>query len=322
MGPQTLKERFTRAWPAGLSVATTKQLMDSGLGDRAIASALKNGIVYRLRKGAYVKATSWRELKPWDQDKLRLYAHLVTAPGLPTYSYYSAARLHGLFIWKCSAKVHITVNSSVSGASNPKDVVGHHENVAEGDITYLHLRDGRRVKATNLERTVVDCARAGGFAEAVIIGDHALRKGASLEVMWSIVNVMTGRRGVRKARRVLQVLDGKSESAGESRTRLIIGEMDIPQPELQVSLTVSGNVYRPDFVWKREKLIVEFDGDYKYFEFKPTPEAILDERKRERRLMEDGWRFVRLEWRDLENPADVKRRIQSAFDAFRLPAAA
>jgi hypothetical protein len=38
--------------------------------------------------------------------------------------------------------------------------------------------------------------------------------------------------------------------------------------------------------------------------------------------MEDGWRFVRLEWRDLAHPGDVKRRIQAAFDAAGLPLAA
>jgi very-short-patch-repair endonuclease len=322
MGQQEEKERFARAWPADTPVATTGQLAEAGLGDRAMASALKHGTVYRLRKGAYVQAGHWHTLKPWDQDKLRLLAHLVTVRGDPAYSHFSAARLHGLTIWHCGPQVHVTAASSVSGTSNPKDVVFHRGNVANGDIQPLRLRSGHVVQVTTLERTVVDCARAGGFAEAVVIGDHALRKGARSEVMWAMVNAMPGRRGVRKARRVLRVLDGRSESPGESRTRLIIADMDLPQPELQVELTVGGRVHRPDFLWEEQKLIVEFDGDYKYFAYKPTREAVLDERKRERRLMEDGWRFVRLEWRDLANPGDVKRRIQAAFDAAGLPLAA
>jgi hypothetical protein len=295
MGQQTPAQRLARAWPTGSPVATTAQLADAGLSGRVIASAVKQGQAYRLRKGAYVQTAHWQTLKPWEQDKLRLLAHLITVRGTPTYSYFSAARLHGLFIWHCDARVHVTAGTSVSGTSNPKDVAGHHEDLAPEDVRSIRLRDGHVVRATTLERTVVDCARVGGFAEAVVIGDHALRKGARVEVMWSMANAAPGRRGVRKARRVLEALDGRSESPGESRTRLIIAGMDIPQPELQVELLVQGRVYRPDFLWRRQRVIVEFDGDYKYFDFRPTAEVILAERKRERRLIEAGWRFVRLE---------------------------
>ncbi|MDO5751941.1 hypothetical protein [Arthrobacter sp.] len=181
------------------------------------------------------------------------------------------------------------------------------------DRQTLILRDGWQVLATTLERTVVDCARGEGFAAAVVIGDHAVRNGASMDTMWAMVNAAPGRRGVRKARRVLRALDGRSESPGETRTRLIIAEMNIAQPDLQVGLVVAGYTYRPDFLWKEQKLIVEFDGDSKYFLYRPTPEVLLAERKREKRLMEAGWSFVRLEWHHLANPAEVKRRILTAF---------
>lgn len=101
----------------------------------------------------------------------------------------------------------------------------------------------------------------------------------------------------------------------ETRARLIIAEMDIAQPDLQVDLVVAGHNYRPDFVWKEQKLIVEFDGDVKYFAYQPTAEVLLNERKREKRLMEAGWSFVRLDWGDLGNPEEVKRRIRAALNA-------
>lgn len=271
--------------------------------------------MYRLRRGAYVRAVPWKRLKPWDREKLRLYAHVLTAPREPVYSYFSAARLHGLFIWNCSALVHVTVPAPMTGASEAKDVKLHHDSLTGEEVDHLSLRTGVRVKATTLERTVVDCARVGGFAEAVIIGDHALRKGARLHVMWAMVNAMPGRRGVRRARQVLSALNGLSESPGESRTRLIIAGMKIDQPDLQKELIAGDRAYRPDFVWEKQKLIVEFDGDIKYFAYKPTPEVILDERKRERRLMEAGWQFVRFEWRDLSNPEEVRRRIMDAYSA-------
>lgn len=322
MESQQLQQRLSQAWPDQSQVATTAQLSDAGLGQRALACALKRGLVCRLRKGAYVRTAYWLELKPWDQDRIRLLAHLVSAQGDPVYSYFSAARLHGLFIWNCGPLVHVTGHSAASGTSGARDVVVHHEELAVSDSRAIRLRNGRAVLVTTLERTVVDCARLGNFVQAVVIGDHALRNGARLETMWAMVDAMPGRRGVRKARRVLRALDCRSESPGETRTRLIIADMGIEQPALQLELHVAGRLYRPDFAWVDRKVIVEFDGDQKYFAYKPTAEALLEERKRERRLMEAGWRFVRLEWRDLAHPEDVKRRILSVLNAPFFAAAA
>ncbi|WP_162182029.1 hypothetical protein [Arthrobacter sp. PAMC 25486] len=261
------------------------------------------------------RAALWRQSKPWEREKLRLYAHVLTVPGEPVYSHFSAARLHGLFIWNCSALVHITAPAPASGASSAKDVKSHHDVLDDAELEPLTLQNGSNVLATTLERTVVDCARVGGFAEAVIIGDHALASGARLDVMWDMVNSSTGRRGVRRARRVLRSLDGHSESPGESRTRLIIATMKIDQPQLQRELLAGDKLYRPDFVWEKQRLIVEFDGDIKYFSYRRTAEVILEERKRERRLMEAGWRFVRLEWKDLAHPGEVQRRILTVYNA-------
>ncbi len=226
-----LEQRLNGALLPPHYVATTAQMLDQGIGAAALAQALRTGLVFRLRKGAYVQATHWRGLKPWDQDNLRLLAHVLSVRGDPVYSHFSAARPHGLFVWNCGAAVHLSCNSSASGSSGAKDVSQHREVLAPGDVQELHLRSGPYVRVTSLERTVIDCARTGQFAQAVVIGDHALRAGARREVMEALINAMTGRRGVRKARRVLHALDARSESGGETRTRLIIAAMNIEQPD-------------------------------------------------------------------------------------------
>lgn len=209
METNSLEQRLRKSWPPLSHVATTAQLAEAGLGERVLSTALKRRLIFRLRKGAYVQAAAWLRKKPWDKEKLRLFAHIVTVRGDPVYSYFSAARLQGLFIWNCSALVHVTTASSNSAASGAKDVHPHHEPLGAGEVEELTLANGMRVTATTLERTVVDCAKAGGFAESVIIGDHALHQGARIEIMWSIVNAIAGRRGVRRARRVLRALDAR-----------------------------------------------------------------------------------------------------------------
>ncbi|HEY8295717.1 MAG TPA: hypothetical protein VIG41_10290, partial [Micrococcaceae bacterium] len=69
----------------------------------------------------------------------------------------------------------------------------------------------------------------------------------------------------------------------------------------------------PDFAWPDLMLILEFDGKGKYFDYRPTGEALYEERRRERILMEQGWRFLRIEWADLDRPDELRRRLQAAM---------
>ncbi|MCQ9164800.1 hypothetical protein [Arthrobacter sp. STN4] len=152
--------------------------------------------------------------------------------------------------------------------------------------------------------------------------DAGLHRGASLPALGELLEAIPGRRGVCAARRVIDSLNKSSESAGETRLRLMVGDMDIPQPEYQVPLHAAGNNYRVDGAWRDIKLALEFDGKSKYFAYKRTDEAIYEERRRERELMEDGRSFIRIEWKDLGNPALLQRRIVAAMQAARRRTAA
>ena len=68
-----------------------------------------------------------------------------------------------------------------------------------------------------------------------------------------------------------------------------------------------------DFAWRDIRLALEFDGRTKYFDYEPTSEVLLQERRREKALMEEGWTFIRIEWKDLFDEADLKKRILDAI---------
>lgn len=60
--------------------------------------------------------------------------------------------------------------------------------------------------------------------------------------------------------------------------------------------------------------VVEFDGDTKYFDYGETSEqALIKERERENALIEEGWRFIRVKWKHLEDPETLKVRIMRAY---------
>jgi hypothetical protein len=123
---------------------------------------------------------------------------------------------------------------------------------------------------------------------------------------------------MRKARRVISLLDGRSESPGETRTRLLLGTFGIPMPEPQVWISTRHGDHRLDFAWKEIMLALEFDGRTKYFDYGPTDQVLLEERKRENALTEIHWNFCRVYWPDFSDPEGLKVRL---LDAMRLATA-
>ncbi|GAB3521538.1 type IV toxin-antitoxin system AbiEi family antitoxin domain-containing protein [Arthrobacter monumenti] len=288
---------------------STSELSAMGFSTRWISDAVTYGELVRIRRGVYLQGEDWRSLDQNQRALCKIHAFHLGTQGTTIFSHLSAARLHGCFTWKVPGTIHVTQKYSTKSKAYADDVVVHTRPVTRRDLSYV---DGRWV--TSLERTVVDCARVLEFRKAVIIADHALRLGADGRLMQQIALESAGSRGIRSVRRVLANANGSSESPGETLTRLLIDLIDFPQAELQYEISTRLGLFRADFAWPASKLILEFDGRDKYFSYQPTEEALFEERRREKVLMEAGWSFVRLEWGDLFSPNDLQRRLAQAMN--------
>lgn len=288
---------------------STSELFAMGFSMRRISYAVANGELVRIRRGVYLHGVDWRSLDAGQRALCRIHAFHLGTQGTTIYSHFSAARLHGCFTWKVPETIHVTQKFSTKKNAYSDDVVVHIRPVTRRDLSYV---DGRWV--TSLERTVVDCARVLEFRKAVIIADHALRLGADASLMWQIALEDAGSRGIRNVRRVLASANGSSESPGETLTRLLIELFDIPPAELQYEISTRLGLFRADFAWPDRKLILEFDGRDKYFNYQPTEKTLFEERRREKVLMEAGWKFIRIEWADLFSPVDLQRRLSTALN--------
>lgn len=308
-------------WPP-FQLATRTELINAGLGERAISTTVAWGILVRVRRGVYIRRQVWQPLSETEQNLHRIEAHWLGAAVDGVYTHATAARLHRCFVWGVPPAVHITLPFATSRSSYAEDTVTHHQQLPAEDIVRLKNPRGGQYLVTTLERTVVDCARTLDLQRAVIIGDAALRQGADLALMLRMVEATPGSRGVRKARAVLAALDARSESPGESRTRLLLRSFGLQLPIPQFELITRAGLYRADFAWPELKLILEFDGRIKYFEYGSTDEAVFQERRREKALMELGWTFLRVEWADLARPAELRARLTAAMDRARRLAAA
>ncbi|WP_416417498.1 hypothetical protein [Paenarthrobacter aromaticivorans] len=309
--------------PAPMSVRTlpergymwrTDELLRFGHSSRSIKALVDVGQLHRMRYGCYIRSSTWQAQGPRRQAMERIIAHahgtLTTSTGGFVYSHLSAARLHGLFVWGVDDKVHILHPSRPSSDRWGMDVRGHTGICDEDDVATV-----RGLRATTLERTIADCAMMLSYPKALVIMDHGLRLGADATLLAGMAAASAGKRGVRTLRKALDNADPSSESAGETMTRNLIQRLRIKPPQPQYEVQSRVGLYRMDFAWKEEKLALEFDGRTKYFDFKPTDEVIFEERRREKALIEEGWRFIRIEWKDLFQERAFKERILRALRA-------
>lgn len=317
MNSDKLRVVLDARWPA-FPVASTQQLAAAGLDERVLTAAVRSGFVLRLRRGAYVRSADWKAAEPWTRDALRLQAHFLSTGGLSRYSHVSAARLHGCHVWDIGPLVHVTTDYANTTKSAGRDVRTHRMDLQPADLWTLWSPDAREILTTGIERTVLDCARILPLEQAAVIGDHALRKGAGVERMRHLLEESPVKRGSRRALNLLDVLDGRSESVGETRLRLVLRSfgltMFIPQFEIP---TVRGR-FRADFADPESRVVIEFDGRGKYTDYKPTDEVLLAERSREDELIEEGWLVLRVEWKHVAQPAELRRRLGAAMDRSRI----
>ena len=301
---------------AGLSPTAnlwrTNELLEQGLNSRAIAALVRKGVLVRVRRGCYARGSWWSGLKTSGRRRQLVHAHAhgtrTTSAGGFVYSHTSGASLRRLHLWDVDEVVHLTQSGRPSGISHGRDVVAHTRKLNSRDVAFVE-----GLPCTSLERTVVDCCLMFNLRQSIILIDHAARLGADLPLLREQCAALAGRNGVITLRHALELADPRSESAGESLTRELIHRLRIPAPELQYVVHTTLGHHRLDFAWRARKVALEFDGKSKYFEYRPTQEVIYEERRREKALMEEGWTFLRVEWKHLFNEAEFKYRVLRAL---------
>ena len=179
-------------------------------------------------------------------------------------------------------RVHVTRNRS-GGGKRRSLVQVHASPLGEEDVATI---DGLHV--TSLSRTVIDLCRTVPFEQAVAAGDRAVRLGlpatALDEALDEALSLLEGWPGIRQARRAIAFLDARSESAGESVSRVRIYEAGLPRPVPQREIYGPDGrlVGRVDFCWEQQQTVGEFDGKIKYGRLLKPGQAI------EEVLFEDG----------------------------------
>ena len=162
---------------------------------------------------------------------------------------------------------------------------------------------------TGLADTWADVAvdRRCSLDDAVVLADVAARR-AGVQALMAAVDARAGSKGVLRLTEALPLVRVGAQSPMETRARLLFLRAGLPEPELNVDLYVDGEwVARPDFVWREQRVVVEYDGDHHRTDTRQWRNDIY-----RRQLLEDaGWKFVQLTADDIlrspRNRATVQR---------------
>jgi hypothetical protein len=147
----------------------------------------------------------------------------------------------------------------------------------------------------------------------VVLSDAALRAGlVDQDELIAAADRFKHWQGSPAARAAMRFADGRSESVGESRLRVLMANEGLPTPTLQAEIRDrDGNLLgRVDFLLD-SVLVVEFDGAQKYSD--NATRVVVAEKWREDRIRELGYSFVRVGWADLAHPARTADRIRRAL---------
>src|SRR5918998_74827 len=272
-------------------ITLSRDFAARGFSPDELARMTRDGELVHLRRGAYAEPAG-----P-DQDPRLAHLRLIEATlsqcgSGAVVSHTSAAVVHDLPVWSEHLdRVHLTRDRRGGGRTR-RWVCVHGSPLDAADVV-----ETGGWPVTSLARTVVDLGCMLPLVQAVAAGDPALARRERGEIE-TVLKGQAGRTGIGRARRAVELLDPRSESAGESFSRIVFHLAGLPWPEFGV--------------------LGEFDGKKKYGRLLRKPgqtaeDVLVEEKRREDRLRALGWIVIRWVWSDLIHPEPLLARLQEAF---------
>lgn len=269
-----------------------------------------------LAPGIYASPALWDEPRETRHGELGK-ATLRKLGGNYLLGAHSAAAVYGLPLWGVDPRVvHLVQPTTDSGTgSRTSRRIRIHRDARPSASMRIN-----GVPVSSPARAIVDLARRSSTASAVVTGDAALHRGlCTVPELLAELDLIAGFPGHPKARRAVEMMDARSESALESRSRVSMHDARLPLPTLQYEVLDNHGRFlaRVDFAWVEHRVIGEADGVIKYNN--DDIRSVLDREKyRADRIVEQGWRIVRWSSTDLDTPRLVANRIRHALSQSRV----
>jgi hypothetical protein len=284
----------------------------AGMTRHQITHRVRSGRWHRLRRGVFCTASTWRDASSERRAALVGMAVVLLHAGDAPFalSHASAAALHGLPV-PTDGPAWITVAAG-HGASTHLDHLLRQEVAA---LPATHLTRLRGWPVTTPARTAADCLRHLPPETSVAVADAALRAGlVTAEALSSVLAWQVSWPLASRGRVALGLVDGRRESALESRSAVVMHRFGLPDPLCQVDVRDESGRFlgRADFAWPEFGVIGEADGRAKYG---PNPvQAFEAEKDRQAAIETLGYVVVRWGWAHLVgDPPPMITRLRAAL---------
>jgi very-short-patch-repair endonuclease len=159
------------------------------------------------------------------------------------------------------------------------------------------------IPVTGLSRTLLDLASIlsrerleGAMNEAEVLG---LTDRISVQVLLERYPRRPGAAALRAVRGDFRRARGVTRRELERRFARLLAKTDLPTPHRNADIAVAGRFFEVDCLWRAQRLAVELDGKFVHETWRSSER----DRERDRLLQVEGWRVVRITWRQLRDDA-------------------
>jgi len=295
------------------------QALDSGYRSREIETLLRSGEWVRVRRGAYTTRETWDSRGPTGRYLLRVHAVVAALDGPVVCVGHTALAALQVPLWGVAFdEVHVR-RTDQHASRREAGVVHHRYDIHDTDIVEI---DGLLVQVPEL--AALDAARMAPFEAGVVLMDGARRLPAfDDERCAELLERQRSWPGSVHASRVFAFSDPRAATVGESRSRVLLARIGIPQPDLQKEIRDSSGrlIGITDLYVVEIRTAVEFDGRVKYgrklyeqtgrLEYVDLGAVVWNEKRREDQIRDEGNEMVRIVWHELDGH---DREVRARFD--------
>lgn len=260
----------------------------------------------------------------------------VSSLEVPAVTMESALIMRSLGVWLNTPDV--TFWSGIPTGSRPLPLPAinvHGTFVAEAKIIALRgTRLGEPVEmidgipVVSLDETVVDMLRYAHPLQAWVAVTSALRSMTcyhrtipedmriedheNRQRLASKLASVEDSRGIKRGRKILQLVDSKSESLPEAVLIWLLHVIVVVQPgqnppfEAQAPVPTSQGLFHVDVGFQQQRIAIEFDGVAKFMNERSKMREHLE---RQHSLLGAGWDVIPLAWTDVRDPVHLASKL-------------
>lgn len=259
------------------------------MGRRAIAGRLKRGQLHEVFRGVYVVGV--RRIS----KRGRWMAAVLACGNGAVLSHRSAARL-----WRFLPPAAERVDVIALGSRVERQGIDGHRSPLQDDEWLVH--DG--IPVTSPFRTIFDLAAVAEMREVERAFHEAEARQLTDRISLPLLlERYPGRHGSRKVRALLEARGpiGITRNDFEEAFLALVERRGLPRPRMNADLAIRGRFFEIDALWECERVALELDsrgihGTHKKFE---------SDRLRDRILVAEGWRTMRITWRQLQDEPEA-----------------